>query len=90
MLEHTYSLVARLLSSSQGSYNDPRLQFYPLHSWHGTCSGQAGCPQIHQEKAIDTNGDPLEDLSSEKVKAGAISIIEKKMGYNLSHSPYIE
>ena len=41
-------------------------------------------------KTIDTNGDPLEDLSSEKVKAGAISIIEKKMGYNLSHSPYIE
>ena len=41
-------------------------------------------------KTIDTNGDVLEDLSSEKVKAGAISIIESKMGYNLSHSPYIE
>jgi hypothetical protein len=30
-------------------------------------------------KTIDTLGDPLEDLSSEKVKAGAISIIKKKL-----------
>ena len=32
----------------QGSYNDPRLQFYPLH-WHGI-SSVPGCLQIRQEK----------------------------------------